>query len=100
MRAGPRRNTGRSLNSYLYLSRTCAVVWQILAVNPPQFGVLGAGEPDHSGAAKPSKSLTASRATVGARWAYRIVITIEACPINSCTTRIGTPRITRCEANV
>ena len=72
MRAGPRRNTGRSLNSYLCLSRTFAVVWQILAVNHPQFGVaLGAGEPDHSGAVKPSKSLTASRATVGARWAYR-----------------------------
>ncbi len=37
---------------------------------------------------------TAARLCSGARWAYRIVIWIVLCPINSATVRRSTPAIT------
>jgi hypothetical protein len=41
-----------------------------------------------------SSSCTASRVTCGDRCAYRIVISIVACPSSSCTALSATPRIT------
>jgi integrase len=48
----------------------------------------------------PTSSARTASVTLGERWAYYIVISILAWPSGSCTALRGTPRITRCDANV